>query len=281
MGALFALLGAGIGVAILIAVSRARPRFRLGPERRAWSGLPAVRVAGVLVAAAAVGAATRWPVGAVLAGAGAWALPALLGPDREQRSRLERLDAVAAWAEDLAGTLRAADGVEQAVLHTAVTAPGALREPLGALAAALRAGVRLPAALRAFAADVADPTCDLVVAVLILATQYQAREVAAALSGIGRTARRHAAGRMRVAVGRARVRTQIRIVVGVILATTALVVVLLPGVVHPYASPLGQLVLAVLGAAFAGVLVWMGRASRIPDLPRTLTRLGEDRAVGS
>jgi hypothetical protein len=143
---------------------------------------------------------------------------------------------------------------------------------LSGLAAALRGGVRLPTALRAFAADVADPTCDVVVAVLILAAQYQAREVAAALSGIGRTARRHAAGRLRVAVGRARLRTQTRIVVGVILATTALVIVLLPTVVHPYASPTGQLVLAALGASFAGVLVWMSRASRIPDLPRTLTR---------
>lgn len=278
MGAVFALLGAGMGVGVLVALSRPRPRLRTG--RRWGSGLPAVRVAAVLAAAAVTGAVTRWPVGAVLAGAAVWALPALLGADRAQARRLERLDAIAAWAEDLAGTLRAADGVEQAVLHTAATAPGALREPLAGLAQALRGGVRLPAALRAFAAEVADPTCDLVVTVLVLASQYQAREVAAALSGIGRTARRHAAGRLRVAVGRARVRTQTRIVVGVILATTVGVVVGLPGVVRPYATPLGQLVLAALGAGFCGVLVWMGRASRIPDLPRILAPAGDDQAVG-
>ena len=40
----------------------------------------------------------------------------------------------------------------------------------------------------------------------------------------------------------------------------------------PYASPLGQLILAVLGAMVAGCLAWMIRIARIPDLPRILTQ---------
>jgi Flp pilus assembly protein TadB len=230
----------------------------------------------MLAAGALVGAATRWPVAAVLAGVAAWTLPTVLGPDRAHRRTLDRVEAIAAWAEDLAGTLRAAAGIEQAILQTAAVVPAGIRPELTALAEALRAGIRLPDALRAFAADLADPTADMVVNVLLQAAQHQARDIATGLSGVGRAARRQASSRLRVATGRSRTRTSTRIVIGVVLASVVLLTVFAHDFLAPYGNALGQLILAVLGAMFGGALVWMVRTGRIPDLPRILTGKGEE-----
>ncbi len=275
MHALFALLGAGVGVGLLALVSGLRPRPRrprAGPRQaRARKGMSAARLAGVLATAAVVGAATRWPVGAVLAAVAAWRLPAVLGPDRAQRRTLDRVEAIAAWAEDFAGTLRSAAGIEQAILTTAECAPAQIRGEVQTLATALRSGVRLPTALWAFADDLADPTADLVVNVLLQAAQYQARDIATGLSGVGRRARRHASARMRIATGRARTRTATRIVILTIGASTTVVLFFFHNFLGPYRSALGQLILAVLGAAFGAFLAWMVRTGRIPDMPRILT----------
>jgi hypothetical protein len=77
---------------------------------------------------------------------------------------------------------------------------------------------------------------------------------------------------MRVAAGRARTRTSVRIVVGVVLGIATLAALFAHNLLRPYSSPLGQLILAALGAAFAGALVWLVRTGRVKDLPRILTR---------
>jgi tight adherence protein B len=277
MPALFALLGAGIGVGVwLIATGlRAHPTTPPGAARPRRGARPAnwtARVAGTLAVAAAVGAATGWPVAAILAAAGVWLLPKALGPDLAGRRSLDRVEAIAAWAEDLAGTLQGAAGIEQAILETAASAPAEIRTELDALMAAIRAGVRLPQALRALAEDLSDPTADLLINVLLQAARHQARDIATGLSGVGQHTRRQASMRMRVAAGRARTRTSVRIVVAVVIGVAVLAAVFAHDLLRPYSSPLGQLVLAALGAAFAGALVWLVRTGRVEDLPRILTR---------
>lgn len=281
MRALVALFGAGVGIAVLLLAGGLRAPVRpdrpaRAQRRRARAGVSAMRIAGVLAAAALVGAVTRWPVAAALAAVAAWALPAVLGPDRAQRRALERVEAIAAWAEDLSGTLRAAAGIEQTILQTAAVAPAQIHPELNRLAEALRAGIRLPDALRAFAADLADPTADMVVNVLLQAAQYQARDIATGLSGVGRAARRQASSRLRVATGRSRTRTSTRIVICVVLISVVLLTMFARDFLAPYGSAVGQLILAVLGAMFGGALVWMVRTGRIPDLPRILTGTTEE-----
>jgi tight adherence protein B len=274
MNAVFALIGAGLGGAVLLIMAglRARPRPEQGPPpQRQRVGTSALRTAGVLAAAALAGTVTGWPVAAVLAGVAAWTLPTVLGPDRAHRRTLARVEAIAAWAEDLAGTLRAGAGVEQAIWQTATVAAHEIRPELDSLVEALKLGVRLPDALRAFAADLADPTADMVINVLLQAARHQARDIAASLSGVGRAARRQASARIRVATGRARTRTSTRIVITVVVASVVLLVAFATDFLHPYSNPLGQLILAVLGAMFGGCLVWMVRTSQVPDLPRILT----------
>jgi tight adherence protein B len=284
MRALFALFGAGIGVALLMLISGLRPQARpdrpgRAERRRARAGASAMRIAAVLAVGAVVGAATRWPIAALLAAMAAWALPSVLGPDRAQKRSLARVEAIAAWAEDLSGTLRAAAGIEQTILETSAVAPAEIRVELARLTEAVRAGVRLPDALRAFAADLSDPTADMVANVLLQASQHQARDIAVGLSGVGRKARRQATSRMRVATGRARVRTATRIIVGVMLATPVGLAVFVGDFLAPYGTGLGQVLLAVFGAMFAGVIAWMVRTGRVRDLPRILTGNVEEVAV--
>lgn len=281
MRALYALFGAGIGVALLMLIGGLRSRMRpdqpgRAERRRARTGASAVRIAAVLAVGAVVGAATRWPIAAVLAAVAAWTLPSVLGPDRGQKRTLARVEAIAAWAEDLSGTLRAAAGLEQTILETAAVAPAEIRVELARLTEAVRAGIRLPDALRAFADDLSDPTADMVANVLLQASQHQARDIAVGLSGVGRRARRQATSRMRIATGRARVRTATRIIIGVMLATPVGLAIFVGDFLAPYGTGFGQVLLAVFGAMFAGVIAWMVRTGRVRDLPRILTNPAEE-----
>ena len=283
MTALMALLGSTVaGGLIMIALGllpRADPPAPR-PSRRQRVPLPPGRLAAAAGAALVVAVATRWPVGAVLAAVAAYLLPAVLGPDRTHRATIERVEAVAAWAEDLAGTLRSAAGIEQAIVQTATTAGPALRADLQRLAQAISSGMRLPAALRRFADDLNDPTVDMVVHVLLQAAQSQAREVAGSLSSVGVAARRQASGRMRVLASRARTKAATRIVTAVVLGVAVLLTVFAADFLDPYRSPLGQLILAVFGGGFGAALWWMTRIARVDDLPRILTRPAEALELG-
>lgn len=285
MPALFALFGAGIGVGLWLIASGLRPRPATPPStakarRDRRPGPSAARVGVTLAAAAAVGAATGWPVAAILAALGVWLLPKVLGPDLAHRRSLDRVEAIAAWAEDLAGTLQGAAGIEQAILETAASAPTEIRTELDGLMDAIRAGVRLPQALRSLAEELSDPTADLVINVLLQAARHEARDIATGLSGVGLRTRRQASMRMRVAAGRARTRTSVRIVVAVVIGVAVLAAVFARDLLRPYSSPLGQLILAALGASFAGALVWLVRTGRVEDLPRILTRHSTQEPTG-
>jgi Flp pilus assembly protein TadB len=230
-------------------------------------------VAATVVTAAVVAAVTRWPAGTVLAGLAAWFLPRALGPDRGHARALERIEAIASWTEQLRDTIAAAAGLEQAILATAPLAPAAVREHVTLLAARVHRGERLPAALRAFAAGVADPTADLVVAALLLAAEQQARDLAELLGSLAGSARQQAVMRMRVAAGRARVRTASRIIIAV---TTILVAGLLAWsgpFLAPYGTAAGQLMLLAVGACFAAGFWWLHKISVMRADPRLLVNL--------
>lgn len=281
MRALFALLGGALGVGVLMLVAglrgrvpRPRPVVVGQPRGRRWQ-ISGLRVAVALAIGVLAGVGTGWPVAAILAGFAVWMLPPIVGPDRALRRSLERLAAIAAWAEDLAGTLRSAGGIEQSILTTADSPPEAIRPELERLAQSLRSGVRLRDALWDFAEELADPTAEMVVNILLQAATHEAADIASALSDMGRRARRKASARLRIGVGRARTRTAVRIIVIVELGSAVLFVAFGGDLVKSYDTAFGQLVLAALGAAFAGAFAWMLRTARVPDVPRILTRRPE------
>ena len=93
---------------------------------------------------------------------------------------------------------------------------------------------RLAPALRAFADEVADPTCDLVVAALILAAEHQANRLGELLGSLAQAARDQATMRLRVEAGRARVRTSVKVIVGVTAGLVLALAVLNRGYLAPY-----------------------------------------------
>jgi len=265
-----AICGAGIGFG-LVAIAAwlrgvpvpLRGRTRISRQR------VLTRLAGAAAAAIVVGALTGWPIGALLAAAAAWVLPDLLrgGPSRARS--VARVEAIAVWTEMMRDTLAGAAGLEQAILATAPVAPAPIRPEVGALAARLSSD-RLVPALRAFAADLADPTADLVVAALLLAAEHEARQLGPLLGSLAQAARDQVNMRLRVEAGRARTRTSVRVVVGATLFMAAALVVLNRSYLAPYGSAAGQFVLAVVGGCFAAAFAWLTRLARPAERDRVL-----------
>ncbi len=274
--ALAAMLGVGVGLGLVLLWAGWRGTDRPRPSRSTrWRGVERanLRVGLAVGGAVVVGAATRWPVGAVSAALAGWGAPGLLGGTRARQGAVGRIEAVAGWAEMLRDTMAGSAGLEQAIIATAPLAPLPIRAEVVTLGVRLE-GERLAPALRAFADDVADPTCDLVVAALVLAAGHQAQRLGELLGTLAQAARDQATMRLRVEAGRARTRTSVRVIVG---ATGALVLglaVLNRGYLAPYDSALGQLVLLAVGTMFAAAFVWLGRMTR----PATTERIIADSA---
>lgn len=245
---------------------RARPTVAPAASHRWLHGALAVTT-GVLV-----WVLTSWPVAGLLAAAGTWWLPALLGPDREHTAQVTRVEAVASWTEQVRDLMAGASGLHQAIATTVPIAPAAIRDDVDRLATQLQQGVPPQQALEEFADRVAVPTSDLVVAALANAASRQAADLGALLTSLAQAAREQAAMLVRVAATRARIRTSARIITTVTLAMAAGLVVLNADYLDPYNTALGQLVLAVIGCFWTLALVWIRRLTRVDLGPRVLAR---------
>lgn len=273
-GALFGAL-VGFGVVLLILALRgvephaARPRRR--PRRPEQLAL---RLALGVGAGVAVGVLTRWPVAAVLAAALGGAGPSLVSGGAARRAAVARTEAVASWAEMLRDTMAAAAGIEQAIMATAAVAPPPIRDEVRLLAARLERE-RLVPALRGFAEALGDPTGDLVVSALVLASQRQARRLGELLGTLAQAAREQADMRLRVEAGRSRTRTAVRVITATTVVFALALVVLNRGYLDPYDSLVGQLVLVVVGACFAGAFWWLAAMARVGTPERFLAKADE------
>ncbi|WP_018909203.1 type II secretion system F family protein [Salinispora arenicola] len=247
--------------------------------RRAWTSVDRTRALAAIAGGLAAVVLTRWPVAALLTAAAVWTLPRVLGPDREHRRSLSRIEAIATWAELLRDTLSSAAGLEQAITATAPVTPLPIRAQVQRLADSVRTGVRLSDALRAFADELADPTADLVVRALQQAAGYHGGQLTESLTSLAATAREQAQIRMRVATTRATTRTAARVITGTCVVMVAGLILLNRGFLAPYGTLTGQMVLLVVGGIFAGGFVWLARASRIPQPPRILGHPHTDRTT--
>ncbi len=268
--ALLALCGLGVGFGALLLLAWMRGASQAGPPRR----LRARRDPRLLLGAGAAGvlamAATGWVVVAPLAAMTVLALPRLLTGRREQERQAARVEALAGWIEALRDTLAAAAGLEQAIMATANTVARAIRPQVQALAARLENGERLPPSLRRLADELADPTADLAVNVLVAASEHHARQLAALLGRLAHIARARVELRQRVETSRARVKTTMRVVTATFVAFAGGLITLNRPFLTPYDSPSGQLVLLVIGAVFAVAVVWLRAMARLPEPERFL-----------
>lgn len=173
------------------------------------------------------------------------------------------------WTRSLAGVLGAGVGLEQALIATLRSAPGPIRPEVGALVARLRARWDTEVALRAFADDLDDVTGDLVAANLVLAAKHRNRSLASVLEGVAESVAEDVAARRRVEAGRAKPRGSARIVT--LFSLGVLLVLSFTGdYVTPYRTPLGQVILVLLLAAYTAGLYWMRKMADGAPLPRFL-----------
>ena len=142
VSALAALCGAGVGLGLVLVIGRLARRRAAPPDSPAASGAKVeranLRIGLAVGAAVVVGAATGWPVGAVLAGLAGWGAPGLLGGAKRHQAAVGRIEAVAGWAEMLRDTMAGSAGLEQAIVATAPLAPLPIRAEVATLAVRLR-----------------------------------------------------------------------------------------------------------------------------------------------
>ncbi|GIG21157.1 hypothetical protein Cch01nite_18810 [Cellulomonas chitinilytica] len=271
----FGALVVGGAAGMVVALRRQPPRASAARARsglaRRWSRTPR-RTKNLLAVATLTGVLlallTGWLVSLMIVPLAALMLPYLLA-DPPSARQIRRVEAMEEWTRGLAGVLAAGVGLEQAVTATLRSTPDAIRPEVTRLVGRLRARWDTRKALLTFADELDDVTGDLIAANLILAAQRRNRSLAAALQGVAESVSEDVASRRRVEAGRAKPRGSARIVT--LFSLGVLGVLALTGdYVAPYGTPLGQLVLAVLLAAYVGALVWMRKMSEGKPMKRFL-----------
>ncbi|MEU1623124.1 type II secretion system F family protein [Streptomyces sp. NPDC005722] len=249
-----------------------------------WSRLRAASAAGV-GRQALQQRRTRLAVGAV-AGAAVWALtgvfvagvlvllavpgvPWLLAPTKGASARIGRLEALGDWTQRLSNVLRLGRGLDEALALSGKGVPEAIAGEVGDLVDRLAVGWRPADALRAFSDALDDVTADKVVAALVLSATDRGPGLAQALDDLAASVHEEVAKRRQIEADRAKPRTTVRWMTLITLGVVAFGF-LIPGYTAPYGSLLGQLVLALLAAAFVAVLVWMRQLADHHPVPRFL-----------
>lgn len=228
------------GAGLPLALQRARRR-RLGAALAVLFVLLAV----TRIAALAVGGAVA-----------AYYLPPLLAGSAATRTRIARLEGVEAWTRRLADVMTTRATLEAAVASTVRAAPSAIAEEVSALGARLAARIPTEAALRAFADAIDDPVGDMVAAALILAADRRGPRLVDVLRRLSETVAAEVALRRDLDADRQKPRSTARILTLFVLGAVAFIV-LVPMFRQPYQTPVGEVVLAAVGALMAVLFMWM------------------------
>ena len=234
----------------------------------------AIPVALAVVVFAVVWAITGWPAAGVSL-AGVTVMGPLFVEAHSQRERaMERTEALASWAEMLRDTIASHAGLHQAIATTSTVAPVSIRPDVRRLS--VRASqMPLGRALAMFAADVADPVADLIVASITIADRHQAQSLPELLGGVASSTRQQAAMRLRVETGRARTYASARAMVVATLLMVVVVMLYSPQFMDPYDTLAGQFVLLIAGALFTGAVWALIQLSRPVPVPRVLAGIEE------
>lgn len=279
-------LGAALIVAGLIGVivgltpqpvPTSAPRRRPLVRRFVMSRRTGALLLSGLVLGVVVALLSGWLLAVLLVPVAVAGLPVLLSAGGATE-RIGRLEALEEWVRSLSGVLTVGVGLEQALIATVRSVPDPIRGEVGRLAARLRARWSTEAALRAFADGLNDATGDLIVANLILGARRRGSGLASVLESLAESVGADVRARRQIEADRAKPRTTARWVT--IITVVVLVALALTGqYVAPYRTGLGQLVLAVLLAAYAGVLVWMRQMAAGRPLPRFLGEQAQKEAT--
>jgi tight adherence protein B len=243
-----------------------RPPGRRGKQRD-------LLLVGGLFAGFVVAALTGWVVALVVVPALAVGLPYLLSvPKPRDVALLEALDR---WVRGLSATLATGKSVTDALRISRRTAPPLLAEEVAALVARLNNRWDTREALLRMADALDSPDADAVLAALILAANRGANGASVTLQALADSIQATLQGRRAIEVERSKPFVVVRQVTVISLVTLLAAFAASPRFFEPYRSPLGQVVLTLLVAAYAGSLLLMRRKAQQRERPRIL--VGADR----
>ncbi|NBY57369.1 MAG: type II secretion protein F [Acidimicrobiia bacterium] len=249
----------GLGAFFVLVARRGRVKLRLTLVQR-QAASPVHLVVGVSTALA-TWFITGWTISAAIIGIVAGAV-SVAARQRRRRDEQALVEALAIWTDQLRDMLAGSNGLEQTIIATTPHAPAILRQPLERLVATM-SYTPLAQALDRFADDVNHPTADFIVSALSTAATRQVRELGVLLGHLSTCARDEARMHVRVWVGRARTRSSVRIIAGVIIVFVGGLAVFSPRYLEPYQTAQGQLVLSLVILTFAGALLSMQRLAAL------------------
>ncbi len=252
-----------IGVALLVHLLIGLEWKARVPSSRHLPSRLALRVFLALAALVLVTVTTGWPAAGLWVALLGFFAPSMVGVNRRRSLDVQRIEAVATWAEMLRDQAAAGADLVQAVQVSAGHAPPILAQPVARLAIRLRRQAP-EEAFADFSREVEDPTADLVAAALTIAFTGQARRVGEVLSALAVSAREQASMRLRVERDRARVRTVARATGAVVIGWTVIVYLISGRFFATYSSVTGQFVLLVVGGLFAVGIAGLARLDRLP-----------------
>jgi Flp pilus assembly protein TadB len=263
---------AGGGLFLLAIALRGLPPSRQaqGPGRleQQLKELVGLRGAIAVGAAVIVLVATGWVVAAV-----GTALLVLgwrgIGGAAGERKAMARLEGLAMWTESLRDTIAGAVGLEQAIPSSLRAAAPSIQDPLARMVDRLHTRMALPEALHRFADDLDDGSADMIIAALIINARLRGPGLRDLLSALASSVREELDMRRKVNADRRSTRRSVQIVVAVSVGLALLMAVLNRSYVHPYNTPIGQIVLVVVVALYAVAFLWLRRLARF-DAPERL-----------
>jgi len=251
-----------------ITPSVARPSSRLSVRLASVSTRTKILAVAGLVIGFVIALLTGWVIAIVLAPLAIVGLPTLLSAPASG-TKIRQLEALEEWTRALAGVLTVGVGLEEALRTTLRSTPESIRPEVTTLVARLRARVSTEDALRAFADDLDDSTGDLVASYLVLGARRRGQGLASVLESLAESVASDVRARRAIEADRAKPRTTARWVT--IITVSVLGFLTLTGdYVRPYSTPLGQLLLFVMLAAYIGLLLWMRNMAKGEELPRFL-----------
>lgn len=246
------------------------------PPTRAWFDLARLRrfgmrqialAGGWLVVGVLAATLTGWTLLAVLAPVVGLAVPHLLGKPSDTEVRL--LEALDRWVRSLAAILPTGRSIGDAIRVSARQAPEPLAAPLSLVVQRLDDRWTLSAALRALADDLDSPDADAVLAALSLAAERGGTGAQATLTALADSIQDRLRALREVETERAKPRIVVRQVTMITLVVLAGALVFGGSFFEPYRTPLGQVILTVLIAAYLGALLGLRRMA----LPRPRQRI--------
>ncbi len=230
-------------------------------RRRWWQWLLAV-VAGVAAASA-----LRWPLLVVLVPAVAYGLPLVLSaPSNRDLALLEALDR---WVRTLGSLLPTGRSISDAIRVSVRQAPALIAPDLRLLVARLDDRWTIEQALYALADDLNSADADAVLAALALAAQRGGTGAAATLDALADNVQDRLRALREIETERAKPRIVVRQVTVLTLVVLSGALLFGGGFFAPYGTGVGQVLLALLVAAYLGSLLFLRRLT----LPRARQRI--------